>query len=155
MAKETLRITGKIKELLSLEKLVKDKVAAFSEEVSEELRSEVKRQIIETNTVASGDLFRSISSQVLIGPKSYNVEVGSTKRYAKQANEGRPPGRRPSPVKILKWMKDKGVDNPTKIKATFIADKIEKEGYEGKHFFDRAVSIVEGKIESIAERLFK
>ncbi len=155
MAKVDFRISKKsLDKVLKLEKDFKDKMDELSLEIGDELFKEVKNQLIKTNTVASGDLFRSITSDIIIKPQSRIVEVGSPLRYSKQAEEGRKPGSRPSPARILKWMKAKGV--PGNIdKAIKIANKIKAEGYRGKRFFERAFIIVNERVESIAVKVFR
>lgn len=155
MAKSELKISkSDLKKALGIKALLDEDIEKLANELAEVYRLEVKKQILETNTIASGKLYRSITEEVLIRPRSVVISVGSPERYAKQANEGRPAGRRPAPIKILKWMKDKGVRGDIRT-ATKIADKIGLKGYKGKRYFDRAIEIVNQKIPTITAQIFR
>lgn len=153
-----VRIEKDVTEIAKLRDITTTKVNQFAAAVSDELVTEVKDQIYHTDTIASGRLFRSITSQV-IGQFSTNIQVavGSSLPYAEFAEEGRNPGKQPPVDLIMQWMVDKGVDSPYGLEsgAYLIARSIGEKGTSGKHFFQRGVENVLDRLPTIAEGIFR
>jgi len=157
MAALSVNITGDIQDIANLEKVTTTKTNIFASKLADILRENVKSAIIDTDALASRNMFRSISVQIIEQFNQFiEIQVGSDVPYAEFAEEGRPSGKQPPVDVIMKWMLDKGIDSPYGLEsgAYLIARKIGREGSKGKHPFAIALERTERQISSIAERVF-
>lgn len=120
-----------------------------AEVVHDEIISAMRRE----NTIASGDLMRSVTVGTMqASTEAFTLAVGSESRYASDIEFGMPAGRNITMSDIYQWMIFKQGLEPSFRAAYLIARKLRKAGYEGRHVFEKGLTAAEPKIQDIANK---
>ena len=157
MAAVDIQIEGDVRDIVDLNKVTTTKINQFANEISDELLFLIKQKIQTSDAIATKQLFRSITSQLVSQFNTFiDIQAGSSLPYAEFAEEGRGPGTAPPVDVIAQWMIDKGIQSPYGLEsgAYLIAKSIGRKGSIGKHFFRDALDEVSDEIPSIAKRIF-
>ena len=124
----------------ALEEYGKEAKAQYQKNLLEMRYTKGKNPVL-TNRIASGELYNSVQSLVIVNGQRYSV-VLSLADYWKYIENGRPAGKFPPTSKILEWITVKPViprpDDygriPTPKQLAFlIGRKIANDGSEGSH----------------------
>lgn len=139
----------------ALEEYGKEAKAQYQKNLLEMRYTKGKNPVL-TNRIASGELYNSVQSLVIVNGQRYSV-VLSLADYWKYIENGRPAGKFPPTSKILEWITVKPViprpDDygriPTPKQLAFlIGRKIANDGSEGSHELKNASDTIYNKYYS-------
>lgn len=139
----------------ALEEYGKEAKAQYQKNLLEMRYTKGKNPVL-TNRIASGELYNSVQSLVIVNGQRYSV-VLSLADYWKYIENGRPAGKFPPTSKILEWITVKPViprpDDygriPTPKQLAFlIGRKIANDGSDGSHELKNASDTIYNKYHS-------
>lgn len=123
---------------------------------AEEFINTYQDELINADANASGDLFNTLESNIIINDAEYKVEL-RIHEYWKYIEYGRAPGRFPPPNAILDWIRIKPVipheingKIPTEQQLAFlIGRKIARDGIKPRPLMENTKSAVISKYEHV------
>jgi hypothetical protein len=130
-------------EIKNLPAFDKDSLKSISSElstlISERAETLFRESIENVGAVATGDLLRSVTSEVL-GESSGSLllSVGSSNDAVNAIENGLPPGTNVNIDKLRVWMVARGLDAGNTQLVNSIANKIYTQGFEAKEPFAKA-----------------
>lgn len=122
-------------------------------ELGQDYVSEISKQLIDADKVATGSLLRSLSYKTIETANGIMLVILSNS-YMRQVNDGRRPGVRPPISKITEWVKVKRIKignfNPQQM-GFVISNSIGRKGIKPTHILEKSMA----NLSSTKEKLIQ